>query len=215
MKRFSIIIILLSLLFIKPSFGSEIFDLESYELMYKSFIYTNDLNSAYAITKEALKIAPTNLEWRKRLAQLLLWLGKTREAYESYLNIYYETKDPLIEKMLLGFSYPEAIQLKIKRYKEEIENHNYRNALNLAWLYEYEGYPEKSFELLKRVYDITKDKKYLDESIKYAVKLNYSEVLIKYADHLKELSLENKYIVAYFLITKGNYKEALEILRLV
>ncbi|RMA97664.1 tetratricopeptide repeat protein [Hydrogenothermus marinus] len=214
MKRIIVSLILIVLL-INPVFSKQKFDLQLYELMYKSFIYTQDLEHAYIVAKKVLKVIPFSIKWRKRVAQLALWLGKTDEAYKNYLYIYNKTKDPSIEKILFTFSYPEIINLKIQKYETQVKKGNYQNALELAKLYEYTGYPEKSLKLLKQIYEKTNKKEYLYEYLIYATKLGETHILVKYIQTLKVFPLEKKYDIVYLLIAKGYYDKALEVLRYV
>jgi len=214
MKKVAVILFLIGFL-IEPVFAKQKVDIELYELMYKSFIYTNDLKHAYMVTKKVLKVMPFNLKWRKRVAQLALWLGKGDEAYKNFIYLYRRIKDPAIEKILFTLPYPEIIQLKIKKYEKQIKKGNYKNIVELAKLYEYEGYPEKSFNLLKIAYEKTKNKKYLYWYLKYAVKLSEGQILGKYTDEIKKFPLKEKYYMVYPLISKGDYQKALEILRYV
>lgn len=207
--------LILSILLTQPSFGKQKLDLALYETMYKSFIYTDDINSAYIVAEKVLKTMPRSLKWRKRVAQLSLWLGKTDKAYKDYLYIYKKTKDPSIEKLLFSFPYPEVVYLKIKNYEKQIKKGNYKNSLKLVRLYEYEGYPEKSIKLLKYVYKKTKKENYFYEYIKYAIKLGESRILVKYTKKLRTFPIKEKYSVAYLLIAQGDYEKALEIMRYV
>jgi tetratricopeptide (TPR) repeat protein len=211
------ILVLLALLIglTATSSAKEKFDLQLYDLMYKSFVYTNDLENAYKVAKKIVEKIPFSIKWRKRLAQLALWLNKPEEAFRNYLYVYNKTHDKEIEKTLFMFPYPEVIDLKIKIYEKEIKNGNYKNAVELAKLYEYKGYPEKAFNLMKNLYKKTKDETFLYEYIKYAVKLGKDDVLLKHLSFIKYLSLQEKIEIAQLFIAKNKYNEALEVLRYV
>lgn len=214
MKKLSILLIFI-VFFNQSLFSKEKLDLELYDLMYKSFVYSKDLKNAYIVAKRVLKFYPYNLKWIKRTAQVSLWLGESNEAYKYYFYLYRKTKNPAIEKILFTFPYLEVFKLRIKKYEKEIKRHNYKNALELANLYEYEGYPEKSFKLMEYLYKKTKREDFFYAYIKYAIKLAKSEIVSRYPDKLKNLPLKKRYIVAYFLIAKGEYEKTLEIMRYV
>lgn len=214
MKKLLILVALLICMFY-TSFAKDRFDLQLYELMYKSFIYTNDIKNAYKITKKVVEKIPFNLKWKKRLAQLSLWLSNVDEAFENYMYVYKKTKDKSIEKILFKFPYPEVVDLKINLYEEEVRKGNFTNVLELAKLYEYKGEPEKSLTLLNIVYEKTKNKKFLFEYIRYAAKLGEIEIISKYIPFLKNLPLKEKINISKLLIERNRYKEVLETLRYV
>ncbi len=62
------------------------------ELMYKVFIYNNDLKNAKKVAYSALKRDPKNLMWRKYLADVLSANGQSKEAFKHYMYIYNKTK---------------------------------------------------------------------------------------------------------------------------
>ncbi len=74
------------------------------ELMYKVFIYNGDLKNAYKVVIKELKKEPSNLVWKRRLADILLWTGKSSEALKEYAYIYKKTKDQKLEKLILSSS---------------------------------------------------------------------------------------------------------------
>ncbi len=86
------------------------------ELMYRVFIYSNDLKNAYKVAYEELKKDPKSLIWRRRVADILLWSGKSKEALREYYKIYKKSKDKELEKII---------------YKTSIEGREYEKAYNI------------------------------------------------------------------------------------
>ncbi|MBZ4643534.1 MAG: polysaccharide biosynthesis protein PelB [Deferribacteres bacterium] len=207
---FILLIILISVSY--PAFSQETKSLEMYDLMYRSFMYSNDNENAYNIAKKMVNLEPKNIKWRKRLAQLCMWLGKQREAFTNYLYIYNKTKDKDIQDILFTFPYKEITNLKIKIYEDEISSGDYKHLDKLIELYNLSGYPEKSIKLLEMAYVNTKDKKYLITLLKYHINfgnmpdINYFKFAMPYLTENEKIKLATLYI------NKRKYNEAYKVL---
>ncbi|UOD34318.1 tetratricopeptide repeat protein [Deferribacteraceae bacterium V6Fe1] len=209
------VIFLSLLIFVVASFSAfsqETKNLEMYDLMYRSFMYSNDNENAYNIAKKAVDVVPKNIEWRKRLAQLCMWLGKQREAYTNYLYIYSETKDKGIRDILFKFPYKEVTNLKIRVYEDEITSGDYKHLYQLTELYNLSGYPEKSIKLLETAYSKTKEIKYLITLLKYHINFGNTPEVNDFKPAISYLTEYEKIRLATLYINKRQYNEAYEVL---
>ena len=150
------------------------------ELMYRVFIYSNDLKNAYKIAYEQLKKNPKSLLWRKRVADILLWSGRSKEALDQYFIVYKETKDRKLEKIIL---------------KASIENREYEKAYEIL-----------RRKLFKRPYD----QKLINEFVDVAQKVGKIDKCVKILDLIYKRTKDPKILkrAAFLYYKKGEIKEA-------
>ena len=65
---------------------------ETLELAWQSFVYSKQLENAYALSKKASKLYPEEIIWLERLAQICVWTSRSQEAAEIYEKIYLKTR---------------------------------------------------------------------------------------------------------------------------
>lgn len=205
MKKLILVCLLLTTFMTNASSADKI---ELYDLMYKSFIYTNDINHAYEIASKVVQIDPKNITWRKRLAQLCIWLGKQREAFRHYLFIYNQTKDKEIEKILFSFPYQEVVDLKINIYQNELKSGNFTHLKELINLYRIKGYPEKSIKLLEDLYKQYKLNLLLISLLKLNIEFENTPEISKFNKVLYFLTDDERIKLATLYINKRKYNEA-------
>ncbi len=137
------------------------------ELIYRVFIYNNDLKNAYKIAYEKVKENPNTLLWRKRLADILLWSGKNREALDEYFYIYKKTQDKKLERIILkasveGRDYEKAYEIIKKKLFSHPDNKKYLKEFT-ALAYK-SGKIEESAKILDKVYRKSKNATVLKNS---------------------------------------------------
>ncbi len=186
------------------------------ELVYRVFVYTGDLKNAYRVVKRELAKNPNSFVWRKRAADLLLWMGKSKEALREYAKLY--KKDKKLEKIVIKLSkdlgdYEEAYEI----YKKKVLQNPYdlKNINIFITLGEKLGKVKETALVLDRIYRATRDPKILRrsallyfelEDLKEAEKrfmLLYKAGVLKPDDAIS---------LAKILFLKGERKKALQIL---
>ncbi len=136
------------------------------ELFYDVFIYTGDLKNAYKVIKKALKENPSNLLWRRRLADVLLWMGKQREAFREYKELYRKKKSLELEKIVEKLSistkdYKDAYEIYKKRF---LQNPTKENMDKFVYVAEKLGRLQDCAKSLDEVYKKRRDAKILKKS---------------------------------------------------
>ncbi len=70
------------------------FDNTAYRLAYDVFLARGNLRDAYKVARSAVRQAPENLEWRRRLAEIAEWTGRPQLALDVWRSIVLRTGDP-------------------------------------------------------------------------------------------------------------------------
>ncbi len=135
---------------------------DQYDLMLKSFVYSNDIKSAYRLAKKLVyKLDKNDIYYREWLAKLALWNDKPQEALKEYHKLYrilgkkeYETKALDLALALKRYDIATEI-LSNKAAKGDV-----RSLKKLLDIYDYESEFEKALSSLRR-YGNLLDKKSL------------------------------------------------------
>lgn len=188
------------------------------ELIYEVFIYNGDLKNAYRVVKKVLKKKPFNTLWRKRLAEILLWSGKSKEALREYMKIYKKEKSRKLEDIISKLSiftrdYKEAFKIYKKRV---LKNPNNKNVDTLIGLCEKLGELNRCANILDKLYQKTRNPDILSKDAKVYFELeNLKEAkrrfLLLYRYSL--LRPEDALSLAWILFLEKRDKEALNILK--
>ncbi len=144
------------------------------ELMYKVFIYNNDLKNAQKVALAALKRDPSNLMWRKYLADALSWSGKTKEAFKHYTYIYKKNRKKYnIKPKIEGYgSYDRYFMLLGKIYSNPKNQNSIDEFIKEA---EKLGNSEEAVEALDKLYNKTKSVPALKTSANLYLKLGLKQ----------------------------------------
>lgn len=128
---------------------------EELKLMYQIFIYKTELESAYKVAKKALKHEPYSLDWHRKMADVSMWTGRSREAMMHHMFVYEqkptkELRDKLIKTSLTYYQYDKAKSL-IKN--KMFENPNKENIDLFSYIWQESGEPEAAADELYELYE--------------------------------------------------------------
>ncbi len=84
---------IIAILLPAPAFSIQDKKQETLELAWQSFVYSKQLENAYKLSKEAVKLYPQETIWLERLAQICVWTARTQEAADTYEKIYAKDKN--------------------------------------------------------------------------------------------------------------------------
>ncbi len=188
------------------------------ELIYEVFIYNGDLKNAYKVVKKVLKKKPFDTLWRKRLADILLWSGKSKEALKEYMKIYKKEKNKKLEDTILKLSistknYKEAFKIYKKRV---LKNPTDKNIDTLTSLCEKLGELRRCADILDRVYKKTRDPDILRKDARIYFELEDLKAAKKRYLLLYRYSLlkpKDAFSLAWILFLEKKDKEALSVLK--
>jgi polysaccharide biosynthesis protein PelB len=155
--RFSWAIILLilsfSLVHAKVEFTMQT-DEKKLKTMLKVFLYSSDLDNARKVAEIAYKRNKQSLFWNQKMADIAKWSGRTDEAFK-YMSFLYKKRpttklrDTLISYALADYQY-EAIEYLVA--EKALQEPTKENIMQMIFLHEQIGYPEKSAQLLEKAY---------------------------------------------------------------
>lgn len=75
-----------------------------FELIFKAFVESNELDDAAMVARKALDAHLDPLVWTRRLAEVALWNNQPREALKYWLLVAQESNDPLAWDKVLGLA---------------------------------------------------------------------------------------------------------------
>ncbi len=124
-----------------------------YTLSYEVFLANGNLKDALAVAQSAVRQAPKNASWRRRLAQVADWTGNARLALEQWHAIAQLTNEEtawreVVKRAPQLFDYArwaEALEHALRRRPDDLEL-----LRSLARAYELLGEPERAVALLRR-----------------------------------------------------------------
>lgn len=129
------------------------YDSELYNLSCQTFLANKNLTAAFNLAKEAVRHKPESLKWRKRYAQVSLWLGYGAISLKQWMILIKRTKNPAyvqeaIKVAKLTFDYQKLIKL----YQYELDQGMpvQQAAKKLAHLFVELGEPRKALSFLKK-----------------------------------------------------------------
>ncbi len=129
------------------------YDSETFELAYKTFLYSGNVKDAFALSLGATKKMPKSLVWRERLIQTAIWTNNIDVALEqlTYLIESEHQAKFLTQaiKMASDLSrYDSLIPLLEYQYKLHPDDTNIIAALGIA--YDQSGQPERALTFLRQ-----------------------------------------------------------------
>ncbi|NPA51589.1 MAG: tetratricopeptide repeat protein [Aquificae bacterium] len=198
---------------------NQIKDQELLKLMLHSFLYSNNLQGAYKVSKYALELFPDSIFWLEKTAQIALWIGKYQEALFYFKKLYSKTKDKKLEDTILRLSmqlYEYDTSLKI--LEKRLLNGKLEYLNDYIYVVKITGEYQRGYNTLKKI----KEKyKYEDEILlRTLYQLGKSlgkKESIKYLEKLITKPLANQYDymeLAQIYLYKREFKKALEVLNL-
>jgi len=127
------------------------FDEARYRLSFEVFLANGNLRDAVAVARAAVRQAPKNLEWRRRLAQVADFSGDAPLALEQWHAIAQQTNDEAawvqVEKRApAAFDYRrwlDAVERRLKKNPDDL-----KLLSRMVELYELLGEPERAIERL-------------------------------------------------------------------
>ncbi len=184
------------------------------ELIYKVFIYNNDLKNAQKIAKNELKQNPNNLAWRKRLADALSWSGKQKEALKHYMFIYEQNKQKKLENSFSQIygSYDTYFNLLNDIYINPNDTKKIDQFLKVSLKL---GITKNAIAYLDKVYQKTKNPNILKKCAQYYYKLGESDNALKYLKILEKkrlLDIKSAIIMSRIYFEQKDFSSSLQAL---
>lgn len=129
------------------------YDKNIFDLAYKAFVYSGNVEDAYALATSAVRQLPKSIAWRERLAQTAMWTNNVEIAIEEYTDLIIQFKqDQFIIKTL-------TLSKQLNRYGEMIPLLTYilkskpndiATINDLATAYDYMGDPIHAKNILEK-----------------------------------------------------------------
>lgn len=183
---------------------------EQMVLMYKSFTFTSDLQSAFEVVQIALEKNPDSLFWHQKGAEVSEWLGKQQEAIEHYNFIYKKTKDEAIGEKMLQYAFAKheftvvepILKEKVKR------NPTPQNIKDMVYVYHSLGTPEEAATLLESLYEKQKiDAVGLEEALRIYMLIGDEEGSQRVVERLESSDYTHStgaLLSSYYMAKKGD-----------
>ncbi len=189
-------------------------DKELLKLILITFLATNDLENGYLAASKGKELFPEDLYFTEKLAEISLWLGKSDESLENYLILYEKTGDEKYKKTVLDLSFAlNRYEISEKILEEEMTRGDFSNWEKAVFVYENLGKPEKSIDLLEKVYEKTGSKKALKKLIYVYINTGNIDEALKRIGDIKDLSVEDSLEFSQLLYSKRKFKESLNLLK--
>lgn len=123
------------------------------ELMFKIFLYSNDIENAYKLSKKAYQ-KYHSIFWLKNVIKTAKYNAQTAQAIKYETILYNRTKnkklgDKLIKYNVENYKYKQAEPIIVKRAEQNPNNKNIQMAI---FIYDRLGMPLKSAKLLHKIY---------------------------------------------------------------
>jgi polysaccharide biosynthesis protein PelB len=193
---------------------------ELFKLSVKAFTYNSHITDAYLLALIAVKNRPNNLIWHKKLAQLAFWVEDYSTGFQERFYLVNQTKNPTAMKKLISLAkklgFEGVLIDTLKMYLAK--NHNdLAGHIELAQAQNRQGQPlqaiatlqniiatnptEAAYALAGRIYN---DLGQWDTELKIWKKIN----------HIYGPSVKSVMSQAVIYYTRGQIKEAVEVLKL-
>jgi len=212
MKRFFVIFLLVINLFGKN---------EEFDLILKSFLYSNDIKSAYDFVKRVVeKYDPQNIYYREWLAKIALWNKKSDIALKHYYILYSKYKirkyEDICLKLALALNrYDIAKKILLKKASKG-DKKSFEKLLDILT---YEAQYDQAIEYIKKFKYLFSKKEYLLKLMHfYKMNSNNKQLLItanRFAKDYNYLPTEISIKLAKYLFIKREFNKAYEILKKV
>ncbi len=181
------------------------------ELIYKVFIYNNDLKNAKKIAKKALLKDPDNLIWRKRLADALSWSGERKKALKHYVFIFEKNRrnrqKESVKKIYGG--YDIYFKLLNEIYSNPSDTEKIDEFLKTAMKL---GILENATAYLEKIYKKTDNPNILRVCAKYHYEIGEKKKALKYLEVLEKkraLDIDNAVILSKIHFERKRYLKSL------
>ncbi len=130
------------------------FDDKTYELGYTVFLENRNLEDALRVAKAAVQQAPSNITWRRRLAQVAEWSNRPQEALTQWHIIAKQTNQDAAWQQVLRLApglleyqaLADGLQYQLRRAPGDK-----RLIAEMVSNYERIGQPEQAIALLQRL----------------------------------------------------------------
>ncbi|MEM1244419.1 MAG: tetratricopeptide repeat protein [Pseudomonadota bacterium] len=195
------------------------YDGQLYTMAYNTFIANDNLQDAYLVAEAAVKQRPNDLEWRKKLAQVSVWMAKGEEAFQQYYFIAQKEKSQ--QAIAKAYEYAKNFNAHIEQ-ERLLELEIARDPANIKAIEALIALQEKlgntgiALGLLKQRYEATNNPAYLKGIAQIYAKmgdkkkaLEAYQALTKYKTLGPDALIEN----AKILYQLNEYDIALKLLR--
>ncbi|WP_234697187.1 tetratricopeptide repeat protein [Nitrosophilus alvini] len=225
MKSVFAILFLSFFLFFLPNLSAQNINLanaskkdESFNLMLRAFLDSNDLESAYRLVKKIVKkYEPNNIYYREWLAKLSLWTDRGNEALENYYYIFKKSGKKELKKQILDLS------LSLKRYdiaeeilKSMIQKGDLSKIKDLTYVFKMNAHSKDGIAFFKKIYKKTGSQEVLFEILHLFESEGDVEGMLKTAELLYKkqrfFPTGTALKVARTLYSKRKIKEAYRVL---
>lgn len=163
------------------------FDEANFELAYKTFLFSGNVNDAYALATAAVKQKPKLIIWHERLAQTAIWTNHSNVAMREILYLIDKNKGLNLLSSAINLAkgtnhYSNLITLLNFEYKRN--PHSETLVLDLADAYDKNGQPESAIKFLTQQNRSSNNKKFLDKILFIYQELGDEENVLKIANML-------------------------------
>ncbi len=189
------------------------------KLMYKVFNYRSDLESAYKVTRQALKQYPDDPYWHQKAAEVCQWTGRSEEAMEHLRYVYMaspskELREKLIRYSMDAYQYETAMPLVKDRL---LESPTKKNIDTFLYIWEQAGEPEKAAAVLKELYEKERSRKYaLEQALRLYLDLGLVDEAGKIVERMEAEAFDSSEalsLIAYYYYLKQDLDKVYQILK--
>ncbi len=216
MRQIIIIQLIISIL-ILPILANAVRKIDDSELrlMYKSFVFSKDLEHAYKIAKKAVILYPKSLFWHKKMGEIALWTNRSNEAMDHITYIYNHTQDKkladkLIKQLIGTYQYKKA--LPVVQHEFDLDRIDPKELVNI---YDKVGEPQEAIKILKKRY--AKDPSPWLLTAILSISLNIGELdgledIVKKLESYKDRSIEASLALSNYYFAKKQTQKAYDAL---
>jgi hypothetical protein len=192
-------------------------DSEELKLLFKTFVYKQNLKSALKIAKIGLKKNPNSYYWNENIANVLNWLGKSKESLPYLQKAYHirhsaKLKKKILKLMILSGDPNILIPILEKRLKKRFNIKDFKELLALYYKIDDK---KKIIKLIDNNYKYIKNnKKYIKIALQLALDMNDVQTAQKFIKLLEytRYSIDEANLIASYYFKLGNIKKAFEVL---
>jgi hypothetical protein len=166
------------------------YDKKSFELAYKTFLYSGNVEDAYALASTAVKQKPNLIIWHERLAQTAIWTNHSQVAFSEIFYLLSKNKgqDLIPQAITMAKSANRYDHLiPILSYLHQKNPNDVVISLDLGDAYNQNGYPQAAIAFLDKQFEQSKNKKFLQMLLTIYSDLGEDKNIIKIIKQLEQI----------------------------
>jgi len=186
-------------------------------LILQAFLYSQDLTHALQTAQIGIHEYPHSLYWNQKMAEILRWMGRAKEAFPYMEYLYYRTKEQKLSKEIIDYALSSYQYENVKKLVTEtyLNEPNKVNKKRLLFIYNQIGIADQAAKLLEQVYKRTNNKQLLTDTLQLYINLEDLENAKKIIDIMEKenyYTSKNIELISYYYYVNRDIKNAFAIL---